>query len=129
MSRNQLTNNFSIEEFDCHDGTPVPVEYEDRIKELAENLQVIRDEVGAPLKVLSGYRTPEYQMKVNPKAPNSQHPQGRAADLATRDKTPKQLHTIIERLIREKKIKQGGLGLYKGFVHYDIRGRRARWQQ
>ena len=33
----------------------------------------------------------------------------------------------IEKLIKEGKMKQGGIGIYKGFIHYDIRGTKARW--
>jgi uncharacterized protein YcbK (DUF882 family) len=50
-----------------------------------------------------------------------------AGDLTTKSKTPKQLAAIIEKLIAEKKMKQGGLGIYPGFVHYDVRGTKARW--
>jgi len=34
-------------------------------------------------------------------------------------------------LIRAGKMKEGGVGLYvsQGFVHYDIRGTRARWRK
>ena len=33
----------------------------------------------------------------------------------------------IERLIREGKMEDGGMGRYSTFVHYDVRGSRARW--
>jgi uncharacterized protein YcbK (DUF882 family) len=51
----------------------------------------------------------------------------KAADITTKNKTPKQLAAIIEKLIAQKKMKQGGLGIYAGFIHYDIRGAKARW--
>lgn len=121
-----LTENFTLEEFMCKDGTPVPEEYMCNVRELATNIQVLRDYIGEPLHVNSGYRTPEYNKKVGGK-PKSQHLLAKASDLTTKNKTPKQLHAIIEKLISEKKMKQGGLGLYKGFVHYDIRGVKARW--
>lgn len=121
-----LTENFSINEFHCKDGTPVPSELFANIKELAENLQVIRDFIGIPILILSAYRSPKHNKKVGG-AKNSQHLQGKAADLKTKLK-PKDLYNIISDLIDKGLVKQGGLGLYDTFVHYDIRGVKARWQ-
>lgn len=121
-----MTKNFNLHEFSCNDGTPVPKNLIPNVQELANNLQVLRDYIGEPLRILSAYRTPEHNAKVGGKK-NSFHMRAMAADLACRSKSPRQLHTIIEKLIAEKKMKQGGLGLYKGFVHYDIRGIKSRW--
>ena len=121
-----MTANFSIFEFRCKDGSAVPVELFPNVKELAKNLQVIRDHIGEPLQILSGYRSPEHNAKVGGKK-NSYHMKAMAADLTCKSLTPKKLHALIEELIANKRIKQGGLGLYPGFVHYDIRGAKARW--
>lgn len=121
-----MTKNFNLHEFACNDGTPVPKNLLPNVERLAANLQIIRDTIGEPLRILSAYRTPAHNRKVGGK-PNSMHLQAIAADLACASKSPRQLHAIIEKLIAEKKIAQGGLGLYKGFVHYDVRGRKARW--
>lgn len=121
-----MTKNFSLHEFACNDGTPVPNELLDNVKELANNLQVIRDEIGEPLRILSGYRTPSHNKKVGGKR-NSYHMKAMAADLACKSLTPKKLAGVIETLIANKKIKQGGIGVYSGFVHYDVRGFKARW--
>lgn len=122
----QLTKNFSSEEFACKDGTPVPGELLGNVEKLAENLQVLRDYLGEAVHVTSGYRTPTYNAKVGGKK-KSQHLLAKAADITVKSKTPKQLHAIIEKLISQGKMKQGGLGLYPGFVHYDVRPNRARW--
>lgn len=122
----QLTKNFNIEEFRCHDGTPVPNELMNNVKLLAENLQVLRDFLGEPVHITSGYRTPLYNAKVGGKK-LSQHPLAKAADITVKSKTPKQLAAIIEKLIAQDAMKQGGLGVYPGFVHYDVRGKKARW--
>jgi len=74
----------------------------------------------------SGYRTYNHNKAVGG-AKRSQHLTASAADINAQDYTPKQLHMIIELLIDEGKMKQGGLGLYNTFVHYDIRGIKARW--
>lgn len=122
----QLTKNFSLHEFYTHDGTPVPEKYMDNVKELAKNLQVIRDEIKEPLRINSAYRHPAYNKKIGG-AKNSQHLTASAADLTAKNYTPKQLAAVIERLIKEGKVKQGGIGVYPGFTHYDIRGKKARW--
>jgi uncharacterized protein YcbK (DUF882 family) len=121
-----MTKNFSVHEFNCKDGTPVPEELFPNVETLAQQLQVIRDCIGEPLQILSGYRSPAHNAKVGGKK-NSYHMKAMAADLTCKSLTPKKLHALIETLIANKKIKQGGLGLYPGFVHYDIRGVKARW--
>jgi hypothetical protein len=134
----QLTKNFHISEFKCKDGTHVPAELIPNTQLLADNLQVLRDDLNtnrpaaAPkgveigISVNSGYRTPEYNKKVGGKK-NSYHPKAMAGDLTCKWETPTQLAARIERLIKEKKMKQGGIGIYPGFTHYDPRGVKARW--
>lgn len=122
----QLTKNFSLEEFACKDGTPVPPALVANAQLLADNLQVLRDHLNAPVHVNSGYRTVKYNARVGGK-PKSFHLKAMAADITTKGKTPKQLAKIIETLIAKKKMKQGGLGVYPGFIHYDVRGYKARW--
>jgi len=123
----KLTENFISQEFDCKDGTKVPEEFMDNLQELAENLQVLRDYIEVPVSITgSGYRTYNHNKAVGG-AKRSQHLTASAADINAQDYTPKQLHMIIELLIDEGKMKQGGLGLYNTFVHYDIRGTKARW--
>ena len=122
----QLTENFHINEFACKDGTPVPEELYDNVEELALNLQVIRDFCACPIYLLSGYRTPEHNKRVGG-AKSSQHLLAKAGDLRTTEYTSKELYNIIEELINIGAVKQGGLGYYDTFVHYDIRGTKARW--
>jgi uncharacterized protein YcbK (DUF882 family) len=122
----QLTKNFHLSEFACRDGTPVPKELMPNVKLLADNLQVLRDDIKEPLHLNSGYRTPQYNKKIGG-AKNSQHPKAKAADLTAKSFTPKQLAARIEKLIAAGKMKQGGIGIYPGFVHYDVRGIKARW--
>ena len=123
----QLTKNFSIHEFDCKGGTKVPEEFYKNVKELAENLQVLRDYIKESVMITgSGYRTPSHNAKVGG-AKNSQHLTASAADINAKNYTPKNLAGVIEKLIEEGKMKEGGIGIYKGFVHYDIRGTKARW--
>lgn len=121
----QLTKNFHSSEFDCKDGTPVPENLMCNVRELAVNLQVLRDDLDSPIHVISGYRTPSHNKAVGG-AKYSQHLKAKAGDLVHRQLTPKQIHARIENLIKAGKMKDGGLGLYKTFVHYDV-GPVRRW--
>jgi len=58
---------------------------------------------------------------------NSQHLLAKASDIVVKNVSPKEVYNAIEKLIESGKMKQGGLGLYDSFVHYDVRGVRARW--
>jgi len=122
----KLTENFTREEFDCRDGTKVPAELMANITKLAGQLQILRDNLGESIHINSGYRSPAYNKKVGGK-PASQHLQAKAADITCKSKTPKQLAAFIEKLITAGTLKFGGVGLYKGFVHIDIRKNKARW--
>lgn len=122
----KLTKNFNREEFDCRDGTKVPPELMPNVQDLANNLQVLRDDIGEPIHVNSGYRTPAYNKKIGG-APKSQHTKAKAGDITAKSFTPKQLAARIEKLIAAGKMKQGGIGIYPGFTHYDVRGTKARW--
>tara|TARA_R110002020_G_scaffold448039_2_gene660674 strand:- start:2425 stop:2799 length:375 start_codon:yes stop_codon:yes gene_type:complete len=123
----KITTNFSRREFDCKDGTIVPKELIGNLQELCKNLEVLRDYLNSPISITgSGYRTESHNKKVGG-ASRSQHLFAKAADMNAKGHTPKQVHEAIEHLISSGKMKQGGLGLYKSFVHYDIRGNKARW--
>lgn len=129
----QLTKNFHIREFKCKDGTEVPEEYYCNVLQLAQNLQILRDELtkeqgkDSPLHINSGYRTPKYNATLEGSAVQSQHLLAKAADITCIYYSPKQLANKIEKLIAAGKVVFGGLGRYKGFTHVDIRKSRARW--
>ena len=122
----KLTKNFSLKEFRCKDGTAVPDEYMDNVQELADNLQVLRDHLGKSIRVISGYRSPKYNRKIDG-ARRSQHLTASGADIKIKGLLPVEIKVIILDLIREGKMKEGGIGVYKGFLHYDIRGKKVRW--
>jgi len=124
--RTQLTKNFNKREFNSKDGKRMPSNVFLNVKELANNLQIIRDCINSPLHINSAYRSPSHNKSIGG-AKKSQHLLGKAADITSRDYSPVQLYSIIEGLITQNKIEEGGLGLYNGFVHYDIRKVKARW--
>ena len=122
----ELTKNFSKKEFDSKDGTKMPDNVLVNVAKLACNLQRLRDAIGKPIIINSGYRSPLHNAKVGG-SPNSQHLLGKAADIRVNGMTPKEVKAVVERLISEGKMHNGGIGLYPTFLHYDCRDNPARW--
>tara|TARA_R100000951_G_C2537772_1_gene148386 strand:+ start:62 stop:442 length:381 start_codon:yes stop_codon:yes gene_type:complete len=121
-----MTKNFSKEEFDCNDGSEMPINVYHNMVKVANQLQTLRDYIGKPIQVNSAWRSEEYNASIGG-VKNSQHIMGRAADIVIKGMTPIEVSKIIEELISKGDMLQGGLGIYSSFVHYDIRGTKARW--
>ena len=88
---------------------------------LIDGLQELRDLVGGPIYITSGYRCPKHNKAVGG-VPNSLHMKGWAADVTVPFMDPAKLFRIAEQC------GFGGMGLYvgRGFIHVDV-GPRARW--
>jgi uncharacterized protein YcbK (DUF882 family) len=113
------SKHFKLEEFACKDGTAVPEEFYSNVQELMNNLEVIREHFGNfAIKINSGYRTPDYNKSVGG-AKKSQHLTASAADFRM-NITPRIVQDAVEQLQKDGKIKEGGLGRYPTFTHYDI---------
>lgn len=121
----RVAANFLVREFACRDGSDTILIHPD----LPPLLQAIRDYVAAPLHITSAYRTPGWNRRVGGEE-NSYHLRGMAADITATGLSPVQIYRAIENgwvsAVNPEKI---GMGLYikQGFVHVDVRGRRARW--
>ncbi|HET8839129.1 MAG TPA: D-Ala-D-Ala carboxypeptidase family metallohydrolase [Flavobacteriaceae bacterium] len=124
----KLTKNFDSEEFASRDGAETPCEVMVNLKVLAMNLQHLRDLIGKPIHINSGYRSPEHNREVGGVS-NSQHLYGKAADITVKGMDPKTVRENILELIRRGEMKNGGIGIYDSFVHYDIRDGAARWDE
>jgi len=122
----KLTAHFSKDEFDCTDGSEMPFEVLNNVIEVANNLEVLRAHFGAPITINSAYRSPVYNRSVGG-AVNSQHLGGKAADGVIDGVTADEVADAIDFLIEVGLMKEGGLGRYDTFTHYDIRGTKARW--
>ena len=96
----KLEKNFSLHEFRCRDGTDVPDEFMDNVRELCVNLQILRDHIDKPITIISGYRSPEYNTKIKG-AKRSQHMSARAADIIVPGMTSLEVRDIIIQLIRK----------------------------
>ncbi len=125
---NRLSKNFNFSEFASKDGAEPTPDVLENLRKLARNLEVIRAHFGnVPIKINSGWRSPAYNKTIPNAATNSQHVKGKAADIVIKGFTPRQIASELEKLIEAKKISQGGIGVYPNFLHYDIRGKKARW--
>lgn len=127
MIEDRPSTHLTWEELACHDEarTPYPELWRtDRLPDLVEAFERLRTTWGKPIRVLSAYRTPEYNRAVGG-AELSQHVEGRALDVAPPEGVPLRAFWVrCQDLARLTKIR--GLGLYerpegKGWVHLDTR--------
>lgn len=124
----KITTHFYWNEAACSDGTEVPSYLKHNVIRLANNLETLRFAVGGlPIRINSWYRTKEYNDSLPSASPNSQHLQGKAADIWIKGMKPITLYTLIDVLIRLRKLEDGGLGIYNTFVHYDVGLPDRRW--
>jgi hypothetical protein len=111
-----LSENFMSWEFRCHCCGVVKV-YEGVVSALEE----LRAIVDGPLYVNSGYRCPAHNRAVGG-AKNSYHMRGMAADIWSETVSPKVIagYAMLIPAIQ-------GIGLYRNFVHVDVRVESAYW--
>ena len=122
-----MTKNFNIKEFECKCGCKMPEFVKKNVIELAENLQIIRDEVGR-LDLTNSYRCKDHNSDVGGST-SSQHLVGKAADVKSESIKPKEMAQIVDDLMKSENFELGGIGIYNTFTHVDIRGTRARWSK
>jgi len=121
-----MTKNFSKEEFNCNDGSEMPINIYHNMVKVANQLQVLRNYIKKPIKINSAWRSQEYNASIGG-VKDSQHIMGRAADIVVKGMNPVEVSKIIEDLISKGEMLQGGIGIYSSFIHYDIRGTKTRW--
>ena len=130
----KLSQHFSLKEFTRSqtatrfgiNNTPSKVTIEHLERLCNDYLEPLRKAVDAIIIISSGYRCLALNVKIGG-SKNSQHKLGKAADIRIEDIDPKVVYELIEYLIKDNQMLQGGLGKYKTFTHYDIRGTKARW--
>jgi uncharacterized protein YcbK (DUF882 family) len=94
-------------------------------EKLIQGLQKLRDRLGRPIHVTSGFRCQKKNDSLPGAAKNSLHLTGQAADIAC----DMPLLMLYFEAIAVPEFREGGCGLYEdgNFVHVDVRGKRARW--
>jgi uncharacterized protein YcbK (DUF882 family) len=95
-------------------------------------LEPLRKKYGA-VHVNSGFRTRSYNARVGG-ASNSMHVytihdgNDQAADVTCARGTPTDWHRTLNAIRSSERNGRGGLGLYRTFVHVDIRDHKADWR-
>lgn len=145
-----LSPHFTLGQFVCKQDEGYP-KYIVLKEKLILKLERILEEINTQgirtdsLYVMSGYRTPYYNKKIE-NVTFSRHIFGDAADIfipqeivTAPKRSPLQkaefIYTLVERLEQKSVLNRliGGMGFYKAtnshppFVHVDVRGRSARW--
>lgn len=111
--------NFNPKEFECPCGCENIIQ-----TRFMTALQAMREAVDVPFIINSGYRCKEYNSKLPGSSKESQHIKGLAADIAINHLTGVQKR----KLIRHALIRFNGVGIYKNFIHVDLRaGERVVW--
>lgn len=126
----QITKNFNISEFKCKAKGEVLLN-SDAIDHI-QRLQEFRDWYKRSMKIVSGYRTKEYNQKVGGNK-NSKHVEGIASDIALPDEYYKFSKSRQEEFLNNIKSKWieicnndglgGGIGFYDTFFHIDSRAK------
>ena len=116
------TKNFKVSEFECkHCGENI---IDQRVIDMA---QVIRDELGVPVRVNSGYRCEAYNKKAGG-VKNSKYILGKAADLSC-SKGAAAMFEACKKLFAEGKLPNlDYCKKYRTWIHIDCGGKRNnRW--
>jgi uncharacterized protein YcbK (DUF882 family) len=121
-----LCRNFNRSEFGCKGkeccGHSAPVH-----PDLIEALQTLRNRIGRPLSITSGFRCRRHNATIGGEE-LSFHTLGMAADVACPDGiSPGQLAALAEGI---DLFRDGGIGVYPSWVHLDVRKNgKARWRK
>ena len=113
---------FKRSEFKCKCGkhcNGFPVEPDEQLVRLLER---IRKHFGVPVTVNSGIRCKTHNANVGGVS-GSQHLKGTAADISVKGVSPAKVAAYAETLLPNT----GGIGIYKTFVHVDVRKTKSRW--
>ena len=109
MSRINVTRNFYEDEFACKCGCGL----KDIDSNLAELLQLTRDEYGSPMKITSGLRCKTWNSACGG-SENSSHLIGKAVDIEMDNSI------LRYRLIRMLQMFFKRIGIAKTFIHVDV---------
>ena len=141
-----LSANFSRHEFGLSKAAagaygfaaaPYPEEWVDeRLRPLCALLEALRAKLGGrPITVIEagGYRPRAYDAErirrgATGVSPNSQHHDGRAADIRVEGCTPEEVRAAVLALIEEG-VAVGGVGIYDTFCHVDLGPPGRRWDR
>lgn len=108
----KIGQHFRVREFACKDGSQV-VFVDDHLVSI---LDILRNKIGKPVHINSGYRTPEWNAKSGG-AKYSYHMRGMAADIRVNGMNAKELANKLNEIVPD----ECGIIVYSTWVHFDVR--------
>lgn len=111
MTTDQLTRDFKASEFACQHCGRLGVQYK-----LVEALQGLRDTLGKPIRITSGYRCPQHPIEAGKPKPG-RHTEGIAADISGPP-----LIDIWRALAQFPELVGVGVAPHQNYIHVDMRG-------
>ena len=111
-SNEKVGKYFKVKEFACQDGSQV-VFIDDY---LCTILDILRNKLGKPIIITSGYRTPWWNAKCSG-AKYSYHMRGMAADIKVNGMKAKELAKKLDEIVPNG----CGIIVYNSWVHFDVR--------
>jgi len=117
----KVSDSFTANEFACHCNDPA-CQTQKVSSDLVTRLQTLRNALGSPIRVTSGYRCQAYQDALRAKgyetaAGVSQHTLGQAADIQPVDM---RLMSGLLQYVKEQ-FADNGIGVATRFIHCDVR--------
>lgn len=116
-----LSKYFSKKEFSCKCCGRIRID-----NRLLDALESLRELVGLPIIITSGYRCAKHNKNIGGAA-DSYHVKGMAADIMIHFKKMSK-EKFIEKIKEIPAFKHGGIGVYESWVHVDVRLNKARWK-
>lgn len=114
----KVGQHFKVKEFACKDGSQV-VFIDDHLVSI---LDTLRNQVGKPVYINSGYRTPTRNKEVGG-AKYSYHMRGMAADIRINDMSAKEIANKLNAIVSPDEC---GIIVYESWVHLDTRSGKYR---
>lgn len=112
------TKHFKVSEFECKCGQ-CDIKLDSELMAVCE---LIRLRFNQPVIITSGYRCPTHNANVGG-AKGSKHMEGIAADIKVKNTSPDTVYSFLDETFPTSY----GIGLYKSWVHIDVRPTKARW--
>lgn len=114
----KVGQHFKVKEFACKDGSQV-VFIDDHLVSI---LDILRNQVGKPVHINSGYRTPTRNKDVGG-AKYSYHMRGMAADIRVNGMSAKEVANKLNAIVSPDEC---GIIVYRSWVHLDTRHQKYR---
>lgn len=113
----KVGQHFKVKEFACKDGSQV-VFIDDHLVSI---LDILRNQIGKPVHINSGYRTPTRNKAVGG-AKYSYHMRGMAADIRVNGMSAKEIANKLNKIVPDK----CGIIVYSTWTHIDTREKKYR---